>query len=153
MKFRSLQFSIMTLAGACLLAAVAFMTLYALVANKRLQAQTGEHTRELVSEMVESRLMAVATGESQRLQRRLEYPFVVAGQLAQLNQMLGEYQDDGLPSLMTSREEMSRILRNTLIGNSDLLAVYVAWEPNSLDELDEYYRGVTTDGYDGTGRF
>lgn len=153
MKFRSLQFFITLLAGACLLAAVAIMTLYALVSSKRLQANTGEQTRELVSEMVESRLMALATGESQRLQRRLEYPFVVAHQLAQLNQMLGEYQDDGLPSLMMSREEMARVLRNALLGNPDLLAVYVAWEPNSLDELDEYYRDVATDGYDGSGRF
>ncbi len=153
MKFRSLHLSITVLAGACLLAAVAILTVYALVATQRTQDHTAERTRELVEELVEDQLMAIAISESQRLQRRLEYPLVVASQLAQLNQMLGEYQDDGLPSLMMSREELTRVLRNALLNNADLAGVFVGWEPNSLDEMDEFYRDITTDGYDGSGRF
>jgi methyl-accepting chemotaxis protein len=153
MKFRSLQLSIAVLAGACLLTAVAIMTLYALFSTERTQQSTREQTRALIERGVQDRLLAIATSESERLQRRLEYPLVIAGQVAQLNEMLGEYQDDGLASLMMSREEMTRVLRNTLVSNPELLGIFVGWEPNSLDELDEYYQGVTTDGYDGSGRF
>ncbi|HDZ56780.1 MAG TPA: methyl-accepting chemotaxis protein [Pseudomonas xinjiangensis] len=153
MKSKSIQLSITVLAGACLFVAVGLMTLYALYASEQSQDFVQERNQVLLEELIEDRLTAIAAGESERLQRRLEYPFVVANQLAQLNQLLGEYQDDGLPSLMMSREEMTRVIRNTLVENPDVLSVYVAWEPNSLDEMDEYYEGIETDGYDGTGRY
>ncbi|MFN3582128.1 MAG: methyl-accepting chemotaxis protein, partial [Pseudomonas sp.] len=153
MKFKSIQFSIATLAGASLFVAVGVMTLYSLFATERSMDLVQQRSGALLEAQVEQRLIAMATGESERIRRRLEYPFVVANQLAQLNQMLDEMQDDGLPSLMMSREEMNRVVRKTLAENPDLLSVFVGWEPNAFDDLDQYFEGVETDGYDGTGRF
>ena len=153
MKFKSIQFAIATLAGACLFVAVGIMTLYSLYAAERSQAFVQSNSQALLERQVERRLTQLAVSESERLRRRLEYPFVVAQQLAQLNEMLDELQDDGLPSLMMSREEMNRVVRKTLEENPELLSVYVGWEPNAFDDLDQYFEGVETDGYDGTGRF
>ncbi|AQZ94955.1 methyl-accepting chemotaxis protein [Halopseudomonas phragmitis] len=153
MKFKSIQLSIAVLAGASLFVAVGAMTLYTLYASDRSQEFVQARSQQLLEGLVEERLAGIAEGESERIRRRLEYPLVVTGQLATLNQMLGEVQDDALPSLMMSREEMNRVTRKLLEVNSDLLSLYVAWEPNSLDDLDEYYEGVTTGGYEGSGRF
>ncbi|WP_022961271.1 methyl-accepting chemotaxis protein [Halopseudomonas pelagia] len=153
MKFKSIQFAIATLAGASLFIAVGIMTLYSLYAAERSQDFMQVRSQQLLEAQVERRLTQLASGESERIRRRLEYPFVVAQQLAQLNQLLDELQDDGLPSLMMSREEMNRVIRKTLVENEDLLGVYVGWEPEAFDDLDQYFEGVETDGYDGTGRF
>ena len=153
MKFKSIQFAIATLAGASLFIAVGIMTLYSLYAAERSQDFIQGQSRQLLETQVERRLTQLAAGESERIRRRLEYPFVVAQQLAQLNQLLDELQEDGLPSLMMSREEMNRVIRKTLVENEELLGVYVGWEPEAFDDLDQYFEGVETDGYDGTGRF
>ncbi|PKM31809.1 MAG: methyl-accepting chemotaxis protein [Gammaproteobacteria bacterium HGW-Gammaproteobacteria-11] len=153
MKFKSIQLAITTLAGASLFVSVAIMTLFSLNAGQRSQDFVQENSRALLETQIERRLISIANAESERIQRRLEYPLLVASQLAALNQMLDEIQDDGLPSLMMSREEMNRVARKTLAENPDLLSVYIAWEPAAFDDLDQYFEGVETDGYDGSGRF
>ncbi|SDR86738.1 methyl-accepting chemotaxis protein [Halopseudomonas xinjiangensis] len=153
MRFKSIQLSITALAGACLFVAVGIMTLFGLYSAERNQQFVQEHSEQLVTRLIEQRLTSIASSEAERIRRRLEYPLTVASQLAMLNQMLGELEGDGTPSLMMPREEMSRVTQRMLQSNPDLLGLYVAWEPNSLDEMDEYYQGVTTDGYDGSGRF
>ncbi|TVP87985.1 MAG: methyl-accepting chemotaxis protein [Pseudomonadaceae bacterium] len=153
MHFRSIQFSIAVLAGACLLVSVVMMSLYALFANERSHSFVEQRTEVLLEDLVEQRLRAVASTEAQAIRRRLEYPFVVANQLAQLNQLLGELGPDALPSLMMSREEMTRVLHKTLAENPELLGVYIGWEPNAFDDLDEFYEGTEGNGYDGSGRY
>ncbi|GGC99682.1 methyl-accepting chemotaxis protein [Halopseudomonas salina] len=153
MKFKSIQSAIVVLAGACLFAAVGLVTLYSINSANRSQQFVQDSSRELIERQVRERLTAVATAESQRIRRRLSDPFMVADQLSQLNRLLGELEPDGLSTLMMSREEMVRVLRNTLVQNPELLGVYVGWEPNAFDDLDQYFEGIETDGYDGTGRF
>ena len=51
------------------------------------------------------------------------------------------------------REEMTRVIRMTLEQNPNLWDAYVGWEPNSLDNLDSFFEGIETDGYNGTGRY
>jgi methyl-accepting chemotaxis protein len=153
MKFRSIQLSITVLAGACLFIAVGVMTLYSVYSAERSQALVQERSRVLIDDLVRDRLMAIAKGEQARIRRYLEYPLTVATQLAQLNSMLGQIQDDGMPALMMGREEMTRVIRMTLEQSPQLWDAYVGWEPNSLDNLDSFFEGVETDGYNGTGRY
>ncbi len=152
MKFKSIQSAIVVLAGACLFVAVGLVTLYSINSADRSQRFVQDSSRELIERQVESRLTAVAAAESQRIRRRLSDPFMIGGQLAELNRLLGEIEPDGLSTLMMSREEMVRVLRNTLEQNPELLGVYVGWEPNAFDDMDQYFEGVETDGYDGSGR-
>ncbi|MGI3131299.1 methyl-accepting chemotaxis protein [Halopseudomonas pachastrellae] len=153
MKFRSIQLSIAVLAGACLFIAVGVMTLYSLYSAERSQALVQERSHGLAENLIEDRLMAIARGQQARIQQRLEYPLTVAAQLAQLNSLLGQIQDDGMPALMMGREEMTRVIRMTLEQNTSLWDAYVGWEPNSLDNLDSFFVGIESDGYDGTGRY
>ena len=153
MKFRSIQLSIAVLAGACLFIAVGVMTLYSVYSAQRSQQHVQESSRVLIDELVKDRVQAIASGEQARIRRHLEYPLAVASQLAQLNSMLGQIQGDGMPALMMGREEMTRVIRMTLEQNPTLWDAYVGWEPNSLDNLDSFFEGIETDGYNGTGRY
>lgn len=153
MKFRSIQLSIAVLAGACLFIAVGVMTLYSVYSTERSQSLVQQRSRALIDGLVKDRVIAIAAGEQARIRRHLEYPLGVASQLAQLNSMLGQIQDDGMPALMMGREEMTRVIRMTLESNPNLWDAYVGWEPNSLDNLDSFFEGIETDGYDGSGRY
>lgn len=153
MKFKSIQLSIAVLAGACLFIAVGVMTLFSVYSSERSQAYVQDRSQELLEGVVRDRLLSIANGEREQIRRQLEYPLGVASQLANLNVMLGEIQPDGMPSLMMGREEMNRVIRMTLQENPDLLGAYVGWEPNAFDDLDNFFQGIETDGYDGSGRF
>ena len=153
MKFRSIQLSISVLAGACLFIAVGVMTLYSVYSAERSQALVQERSRVLIDDLVSDRVMAIAGGVQARIRRYLEYPLTVATQLAQINSMLGQIQGDGMPALMMGREEMTRVIRMTLEQSPQLWNAYVGWEPNSLDNLDSFFEGVESDGYNGTGRY
>ena len=153
MKFKSIQLSIAVLAGACLFIAVGVMTLFSVYSSERSQAYVQDRSQELLEGVVKDRLLSIANGEREQIRRQLEYPLAVASQLANLNVMLGEIQPDGMPSLMMGREEMNRVIRMTLQENPDLLGAYVGWEPNAFDDLDNFFQGIETDGYDGSGRF
>ncbi|MEL0167715.1 MAG: methyl-accepting chemotaxis protein [Pseudomonadaceae bacterium] len=153
MKFRSIQLSIAVLAGACLFIAVGVMTLYSVYSAERSQSLVQSRSRVLIDDLVKDRVMATAAGEQARIRRYMEYPLTVASQLAQLNSMLGQIQDDGMPALMMGREEMTRVIRMTLEQNPNLWDAYVGWEPNSLDNLDNFFQGIETDGYNGSGRY
>ncbi|WP_285258787.1 methyl-accepting chemotaxis protein [Halopseudomonas bauzanensis] len=153
MKFKSIQFSIAALAGACLFIAVGIMTLYALFAFERNQSMVIERSEQMLEQRVSSQLEAIATAESLRIRRQLEQPFAVTEQLALLNRQLGEVQEDGLPALMMSREEMVRYIRRMLEEQPSLLAAYVAWEPGAFDGLDNFYQGTGEPGHDEQGQF
>ncbi len=153
MKFKSIQLSIAVLAGACLFIAVGVMTLFSVYSSERSQQHVQARSQELLEGVVKERLLSIANGERARIRRHLEFPLAVASQLANLNQMIGEIQPDGMPALMMGREEMTRVIEMTLKENPDLLGAYVGWEPNSLDDLDNFFEGVEGGGYDGTGRY
>ena len=153
MKFKSIQLSIAALAGACLFVAVGIMTLYALFAFERNQGVVIERSEQMLEQRVRSQVEAIAAAETLRIQRQLEQPLMVIEQLALLNQQLGEVQEDGLPALAMSREEMQRYIRRVLEEQPTLLATYLTWEPGLFDDLDDFYRGRGEPGHDENGRF
>lgn len=152
MKFRSIQFSIAALAGACLFVAVGGMTLYALNAFDRNQSMVAERTEQILEQHVRSELEAVANAEMLRIRQQLEQPFAVNEQLALLNRQVGDIQD-GLPAVTISRKEMLHYVRKVLEDRPELLAVYVAWETGAFDGLDDFYAGTDLPGHSQSGQF
>ena len=98
MKFKSIQSAIVVLAGACLFVAVGLVTLYSINSAERSQRFVQDSSQNLIERRVQDQLIAVATAESQRIRRRLNDPFMVANQLAELNRLLGGLEPDGLRS-------------------------------------------------------
>ncbi|MEE9102383.1 methyl-accepting chemotaxis protein [Pseudomonas nitroreducens] len=151
MKFKSIQFSVVALAGASVLAVVAALVLYALFAGSRTQALVQERTQALLEQVINERLVAMARGQVSQIQRELEYPLTVAKDLANTNALMGKVDASGAPLLKISRDEMSGLLRQTVEQNPKLLDAFAGWEPNAFAGSDSEHAGKP--GYGADGRF
>lgn len=132
MKFKSIQFSVVALAGASVLAVVAALVLYALFAGSRTQALVQERTQALLEQVINERLVTMARGQVAQIQRELEYPLTVARDLANTNALLDETDANGQPLLGIGRAGMSNLLRQTVALNPKLLDAFAGWEPNAF---------------------
>ena len=90
-------------------------------------------------------LQISAQEQSEALRKPLDTAMVVARTLAQA---LGANQ---VPEFRQNRAQASEMLRRTLEGNHDFLAVYTLWEPNAFDGMDARYAHQPES--DASGRF
>ncbi|MHB9797125.1 methyl-accepting chemotaxis protein [Pseudomonas sp. MT3] len=151
MKFKSIQFSVVALAGASVLAVVTALVLYALFAGARTQTLVQERTQALLEQVINERLEALARSQVSQIQRELEYPLTVAKGLANTNALMGKVDASGAPALGIGRAEMSSLLRQTVEQNPKLLDAFAGWEPDAFAGNDSEHAGQP--GYDASGRF
>ncbi len=152
MHFRSLRSFVVALAGPCLLAIVAALVVYNLIAAARTQQTVDEHTSELIDSALDARLNAIADAEGQRIQRELDKAMTLAKQLATTNALMGAEDAEGQRALYLSRRQLSNLVRQTVVDNPELLDAYIGWEPNAFGN-DARYAGDERYGHDGSGRF
>jgi len=139
--FRSIQTSFAALAGACTLAIIAALLLYAMVSGMRTQELVEERTRGLIEGMAEQRVTALAQWQVSRIQAQLQEPLQIAIGLARVNALPGMTDDQGMPMANLTREELINLARETLLQNPALNSTFIAWEPNGVDANDVMYRG------------
>lgn len=150
MKFRSIQFSVATLAGASVLAVVVALVLYALFAGARTQELVQSRTETLLEQAIAERLQSLAAAQVSDIQRELAAPMSIAATVAQTNALLGQTAEDGSPALSASRKELLNLLRHLLSNNPKLIDLYVGWQPNAFgNDADN----IGTPGHDEAGRF
>ncbi|GHB03462.1 methyl-accepting chemotaxis protein [Modicisalibacter luteus] len=152
MRFRSLRTFVTTLVGACILAVVAALVIYSLIANSRSQALVESQTKELLERNIEARLAAVASDQAERIQGQMEHALTLAENLAETNAMLGLNDEDDRSRLMLSRRELSNLVRQTVVANPELLDAFIGWEPDAFGS-DAFYAGREGLGYGDDGRF
>src|SRR3546814_18418104 len=78
MRFKSIQFSVATMAGASILAVVVALVPYALFAGARTQTLVQERTPSLLEEVIDQRLAALAEAQVGQLKRQFELPMSVS---------------------------------------------------------------------------
>ena len=153
MKLKSIQFSVAAMAGASVLAVVAALVMYAVFASSRSQELVQERTRDLLEQVIQQRLTALAQAQVLQIQRELDLPLQITADLARTNALLGMQDSTGSPLLSISREELVNLVHETTAQNPKLLGSYIGWEPNAFDANDDVYAGIKENGYDGSGRF
>ncbi len=109
--FRSIQTSFAVLAGACTLAIMAALLLYAAVSSMRTQELVEERTGTLIDAMVEERVTALAQWQASRIQAQLQDPLQIAISLARVNALPGMTDDEGMPLANLTREELINLAR------------------------------------------
>ncbi|MCZ0927413.1 methyl-accepting chemotaxis protein [Halomonas janggokensis] len=152
MKFKSVRTLIATLVGACILLVVAALVIYSVIANARSQALVEKQTKALLERNIEARLAAIASAQTEEIRGELEHALTLAKSLANTNAMLGLEDDEGQPLMTMSREELSRLVRQTVVDNPELLDAFIGWEPDAFDS-DDLYTGREDQGYGPDGRF
>ncbi|REC93707.1 methyl-accepting chemotaxis protein [Kushneria indalinina] len=151
MQFKSIRTFVTITAGACLLAVVIVLVLYSLVAMTRAQQQTASRTQAQLEQSIEARLQALGKAQAGEISVQLDRAMQLAEELAQTNAMMARG-SDGAATLSIDRRDMSRIVRQRVIDNPELLDAFVGWEPNAFDN-DADYQGQTMLGYGDNGRF
>ena len=152
MHFRSLRSLVLALAGPCLLAVVAALVVYNLIAAARTQQTVEEHTQTLMQSALDARLDAIAQAEGERIQRELDKAMTLASQLATTNALMGVEDAEGQRALYLSRRQLSNLVRQTVADNPALLDAFIGWEPNAFGD-DARFAGDERYGNDGSGRF
>ncbi|MDP3536258.1 MAG: methyl-accepting chemotaxis protein [Halomonas sp.] len=152
MHFRSLRSFVVALAAPCLLAIVAALVAYNLIAAARTQQTVDDYTRPLIKGALDARLDAIADAEGERIRRELDTAMTLASQLASTNALMGVEDEEGFRALHLSRRQLSNLVRQTVADNPALLDAFIGWEPNAFGD-DARYAGDERYGHDGSGRF
>ncbi|MGY4877807.1 methyl-accepting chemotaxis protein [Vreelandella aquamarina] len=152
MQFRSLRSFVVALAGPCLLAVVAALVVYNLLAAARTQQTVEEHTNKLMENALSARLDAIANAEGARIQRELNKTMTLAEQLATTNALMGKEDTEGQRALFLSRRQLSNLVRQTVAENPSLLDAYIGWEPDAFGD-DARFAGDERYGHNESGRF
>ncbi|WP_157958932.1 HAMP domain-containing protein, partial [Salinicola sp. RZ23] len=152
MHFKSIRTLVTLLVGACIVFVVAALVGYTIYANTRSQALVDSRTDELLTASIRERLNAVAGREAERIQARLDHALTLAHSLANTNALMGAVDDQGRRRLSLGRDELSNLVRQTVVDNPDLLDAFIGWEPNAFGS-DANYLGREADGYGEDGRF
>ncbi len=154
MKFKSIQFSVVALAGAIVLSVVAALVVYALFSGARTQDMVQERTQAQFEQVIEQRLTSLAQTQVNQIQRELEAPLLIAGGLVRVNALIGTPGADGQPALSLSREQLIGLIKENVVKNPKILGTYIGWEKDALDHNDAAYVGTPVVGIDAAnGRF
>ncbi|MEL7965972.1 methyl-accepting chemotaxis protein [Vreelandella neptunia] len=152
MKFKSVRTLIATLVGGCILLVVTALVIYSVIANARSQALVESQTKELLERNIEARLTAIASAQTEEIKGELEHALTLATSLANTNAMIGQEDENGRPLMTMSRRELSLLVRQTVVDNTELLDAFIGWEPNAFGS-DARYTGREDQGYGPDGRF
>ncbi|MBK1672008.1 chemotaxis protein [Ectothiorhodospira shaposhnikovii] len=153
MKTRSIQSFIATLVAVCVLVLVSGYLFYSLHSGARTQSLLEERTAEEWEALIQSHLLALVQTQTLELQRVLQRPVAVVRTLAEVNLQMGRTYPGGLRQSAMGREELTSLARSILVANPGLLSVFIGWEPDAFDGSDALHAGITSEGYDDTGRF
>jgi len=152
MQFKSVRTQVTLLVGGCILLVVAALVGYSMYASSRSQALVDASTRDLLEKNIAKRLDAIAADQTARIDAKLTHALTLARNLASLNTMMASPKGGGAAPLTLSRDELSNVVRQTVIGNPDLLDAFIGWEPNAFGH-DALYTGREDQGYGPDGRF
>ncbi|QEA38456.1 HAMP domain-containing protein [Pistricoccus aurantiacus] len=152
MHFKSLRSFVVVLVGACILTVVAALVLYSVISTSRSQAAVEAQTRELIESSTKERLMVLASAQAEAIQGRMEHAMTLGRNLAATNALMGKRDANGEPLLQLSREELSNLVRDTVIENPELLDAFIGWAPNAFGN-DSDFLSKTEEGFDENGRF
>lgn len=152
MNFKSVRTLIATLVGGCILLVVAALVIYSVIANAHSQALVESQTKELLERNIEARLTAIASAQTEEIKGELERALTLATSLANTNAMLGQEDENGRSLMSMSRRELSMLVRQTVVDNTELLDAFIGWEPNAFGN-DAFYTEREDQGYGPDGRF
>lgn len=97
-------------------------------------------------------LISKASAESDRIRQRFEVALQASKSLAYTFEGIKTEKKDGEKLVEIDRDGVNGILKYTLKKNDLFTSVYTCWEPGAFDEIDFIFKGMTSVGYDDSGR-
>ncbi|WP_086932836.1 methyl-accepting chemotaxis protein [Agarilytica rhodophyticola] len=134
--FNSIKTQIAAAAGVSLLASIITMIVFGMFSGRSLYVDTSDTIVVYSEKMIEESLKKVSNQVS-RVSRTISDNIRVAKDIAINQEFI--IANDLVDSI--DRDEFSNYLKHTLQSNPGVVGVYMVWEPNAVDGMDEVYRG------------
>lgn len=149
---KSIKTRIILWTGGALLSVAFALMFFSFQSSKEVQSLVKERTREILLTEVKKEVVAQSNYGAgvivNNLSTSLDYTKALASSFSVIQRTAkNEALNDG-----SIRVTMNDILKDSLNGNSQFLAVYTAWEADKLDFMDSTYSNRDA-SYDQTGRF
>ncbi|MCP4349725.1 MAG: hypothetical protein GY795_29950 [Desulfobacterales bacterium] len=97
-------------------------------------------------------LISKASAESDRIRQKFEVALQAARSLSNTFEGVKIEKENGEKLIEIDRDGVNGILKYTLQKNAHFTSAYTCWEPGGFDEIDIIFKGITSIGYDHTGR-
>nr|WP_229636176.1 methyl-accepting chemotaxis protein [Pseudomonas syringae] len=149
----SIQNKITLLASACLVAVVALLAGLSLE-QRRSDSHTSVNTStDLLRKAAQDNLQAEGRAQALQVQERFGqgYEFV-RGMARQILQLRAQAASDPVAA-RDLRAAIAKVLRDAISERSELLGLFVAFEPNALDGRDAEFVGQLAQGSNDSGRY
>jgi methyl-accepting chemotaxis protein len=147
MKLKSLQLKIVVWAGVCLTVTASVIILFSAFNMRKTARMATETARAEAIKEAKSKANAIVEQKANYLKTKLEGAMMLGQTLADTFSGI----KDDRSQLKLSRDSLNDIMKNILERTPYIVGMGTGWEPNSLDNLDDLYKG--TEGHDHTGRF
>jgi len=157
MKLKSIQLKIALLAGLCLLFTAAVLVTYGLISSDNTQTFTIDNVSKQQEKLAVESLKNLAGEQAGKIRSEFELALDAARNMA--NTFAAAKTKDtsiqyGKKTLLSlNRNGLNGILQNILKANPSFNGTYSCWEPNALDNMDDFYKNGTAGNNKETGRF
>jgi methyl-accepting chemotaxis protein len=139
------------LAGVCVVAASGALVGYSIISAEKSKIFVGENVDTLTEESTKSQLKTLALAQAALIKSPLNAAFDSARNMARMFEIAAAAENGAAGG--ARRTEFNAILLNVLKDNPGFNGTYSAWEPNALDDQDQFFRDKHDVGSDATGRF
>lgn len=139
-----IQHRITITVGICLVIAIGLLLALGAINNSDVKQQVTQQVSGQLGIKSQSELKAFADAEAQRISQRLN---AAQGVVLTLRQSMESFITMGDTSML-DRGRFSQYTKDILQKNPEIIGTYIAWQPNSVDGMDEVYAGNGTHTHD-----
>ncbi|CAH0143569.1 Methyl-accepting chemotaxis protein McpU [Pseudomonas sp. Bi70] len=149
----SIRLKIVLLSGLCLLGVIAMVVGMNLYQNSQNNQLTSSSSKQMLTDGVQRLLEARAAEQALKLQRTLGDNLRIITALAdQVNDLRALAKKADMPAA-DLREAINQNIRTTFERNTDVLVIWLVFEPDELDGQDANFIGDSARGSNDAGRF
>ena len=153
MSLKSIQLKIALMAGICLLLTAGILVTYGLISSSNTQTFTIENVSEQQEKMALNGLKTLAGEQAGKIQSEFELALDTARTMANILETTKKKNKAGIVPISIDRDGINIMLKNVLERNPSFNGTYSCWEPNALDDQDEYFKNGFNGNNKDTGRF
>ena len=132
----SIRNKIAAASALCLLAALSVTLIYADYSGKKTAQEVNQITHQELDRKLQIELKAIAELEATRISAQLTRAMDVALGIRQAMESHIALNDQ----VALDRDRNSRLIRDILAANPNIMGAYVGWEPDKVDGADSQYR-------------
>ena len=149
----TIKFRMLVMVGACLGLVVILLVAISIYRTNKNTSLVSAEAQTLLKDSANTMLLAEGALQSSSVQKYFQAGYHVGLDLAENAVQFRRMVLGGDLEALAARRELTKLVADSLVRHSELLSLYIVFEPNSLDGHDNYFIGRKELGSNETGRF